>query len=64
MSSMSPRRASIARLRISVCRDWIVSARAFSSSSVQRWQVWQALLTFRSGLLTWWSETFIAPAFV
>ena len=28
----------------------------------QRWQVWQARLTFSSGLRTQWSETLVAPS--
>jgi hypothetical protein len=39
----------------------MVWTRIRNSSSDQRWHVWQARLTFRSGLRTWWSLTFIAP---
>ena len=58
---MSATSASIARLRRSTVRSWIVSARASSSSSGHLWQVWQALLTLSSGLRTWWSLIFSAP---
>ena len=61
MSSISSISASIARLRSSNVRSWIVSARAFSSSSGHLWQVWQALLMLSSGLRTWWSLILSAP---
>ena len=43
-------------------RCWIVSTRAFSSSSGHLWHVWQARLTLSSGLRTWWSLILSAPS--